>query len=177
MAGGSLGGETDIFGARIRSTQYWHLVGDMIFNVRGQLESIEAFGDSKDTSGNYGDGVPLFDRLFLGGSYTLRGFEYRDVGPQDSNEPVGGSSSAYATTELTFPIWSKIRGAVFYDWGFVNVDSWDFNPSVYNDDWGIGLRFNIPGFPLQFDYAWPITYDEAFQKGKGRFNFQIGHSF
>jgi outer membrane protein insertion porin family len=179
MAGGPLGGETDIFGVRVRATQYWALVWNMIFNLRGQIESVEAYGDSKASAGTYGAGVPIFDRLFLGGSYTLRGYEYRDVGPTDpaTGDPVGGNSSAYWTAELTYPIWNKIRGAVFYDWGFVNVDSWDFNTSNYTDDWGIGLRLDLPGFPLNLDYAWPIHYDPQFLEGNGRFNFLIGHTF
>ncbi|MBN2161928.1 MAG: outer membrane protein assembly factor BamA [Pontiellaceae bacterium] len=177
-AGGAFGAQTDIYGVRIRSAQYWPLINDMVFNLRGQVESVEPFGNSSDSSA-YGDGVPLFDRLFLGGSYTLRGFEYRDVGPQDSStgDAIGGNSSAFATAELTYPLWDKIRGAAFYDWGFVNVDSWDFDPSSYNDNWGIGLRFNLPGFPLHLDYAWPITYDETYQDKTGRFNFLIGHTF
>ncbi|VGO20336.1 outer membrane protein assembly factor BamA [Pontiella sulfatireligans] len=176
-SGGSLGGETDIFGGRIKSTQYWPLIGGMVLNLRGQIESVEAYGDSNGST-SYGDGVPIFDRLFLGGSYTLRGFEYRDVGPKDPDdgEPVGGNSSLYGTLELTYPIWNKIRGATFYDWGVVNADSWDFDPSNYYDNWGIGLRFDLPGFPLHLDYAWPMTYDDE-QDGKGRFNFLIGHSF
>ena len=179
VAGGALGGETDIFGARIRSTQHFALIWDMVLNLRGQVESLQSFGDSKADAGTYGDGVPIFDRLFLGGSYTLRGFEYRDVGPTDpvSEDPVGGNSSAFWTSELTYPIWNKIRGAVFYDWGFVNVDSWDFDAKNYHDDWGIGLRLDLPGFPLHLDYAWPITYDERYLDGKGRFNFLIGHTF
>ncbi|NNJ71303.1 MAG: outer membrane protein assembly factor BamA [Kiritimatiellales bacterium] len=181
VAGGPMGGETDIFGARARTTQYWDLPGGLIFNLRGQLEAVEAYGDSKDAAqanpASIGDGVPIFDRLFVGGSYTLRGFEYRDVGPKDlTGTAIGGNSSAYASAELTFPLWSQIRGAAFYDWGFVNENSWDFNPSAFSDNWGIGLRLNIPGFPLSLDYAWPLNYDE-FQDGKGRFNFLIGHSF
>ena len=127
----------------------------------------------------YGEGVPIFDRLFLGGSYNLRGYEFRDVGPTDpaTGDPVGGNTSAFATAELTYPIWNKIRGAVFYDWGFVNVDSWDFDPNQYHDNWGIGLRLDLPGFPLHLDYAWPMTYDDAFLDGAGRFNFLIGHTF
>lgn len=178
-AGGALGGQTDIYGMRVRSAQYWPLIGNMVFNLRGEVESVEAYGDSKERGSIYGDGVPLFDRLFLGGSYTLRGYEYRDVGPVDpvTADPVGGNSSAFATAELTYPIWQQIRGALFYDWGFVNVDSWDFDPSLFNDNWGIGLRFDLPGFPLHLDYAWPLTFDERYQSGKGRFNFLIGHTF
>lgn len=176
-SGGALGGQTDIYGMRVRSSQYWPLVGGMVFNLRGEIESVEAFGDSKDADTLYGDGVPLFDRLFLGGSYTLRGYEYRDVGPQRDGDPIGGNSSAFATAELTYPIWQKIRGALFYDCGFVNEDSWDFDPADYNDNWGVGLRFDLPGFPLHLDYAWPITYDDEWLDGKGRFNFLIGHTF
>lgn len=177
MAGGPLGYQTDIYGIRARSFQYWPLVGHMVFNVRGQVESVEAFGDSKRSDSVYGNGVPLYDRLFIGPPYTLRGFKYRDVGPHDGRDAIGGNSSAYATAELTFPLWSKIRGATFYDWGFVNVGSWDFDPSDYNDNVGIGLRVDVPGLPLQLDYAWPITYDETYQSGKGRINFYIGHLF
>jgi len=183
VAGGPLGAETDIYGVKIKSTQHYPLVGGMILNLRAQLESVEAFGDSKANADTYGEGVPIFDRLFLGGSYTLRGYEYRDVGPRPygpvvpGQDAVGGNSSGYATAELTYPIWNKIRGAVFYDWGFVNRDSWDFDPSFYHDNWGIGLRLDLPGFPLHLDYAWPMTYDEEYLDGKGRFNFLIGHTF
>ncbi len=170
FSGGPLGAETDIYGAKVRSGQYWPLIGNMVFNVRGEIESVDSFGDSEF--------VPIFDRLFTGGSYTLRGFEFRDVGPKDATgEPIGGNSSAYATAELTYPIWTKIRGAVFYDWGFVNIDPLDFNTSSYNDNWGIGIRLDLPGFPLHLDYAWPITYDEVWNDGKGRFNFLIGNTF
>ena len=170
FAGGSLGGETDIYGAKVRSGQYWPLLWGTVLNLRGEIETVDYYGDT--------DHVPLFDRLFLGGSYTLRGYEYRDVGPKDGNgEPVGGDSSAYATLEYTVPIWDKVRGAVFYDWGVVNLDALDFDTSGYNDNWGIGIRLDLPGFPLHLDYAWPITYDEQWQDGKGRFNFLIGHTF
>jgi outer membrane protein insertion porin family len=170
FAGGPLGAETDIFGAKVRSGQYWPLFGGTVLNLRGQIESVDKYGNSEF--------VPIFDRLFLGGPNTLRGFEYRDVGPKDRNgEPVGGNSSVYATLEYTWPIWNKVRGAAFYDWGVVNLDSLDFDLSSFNDDWGIGIRLDLPGFPLHLDYAWPITYDEKWHDGHGRFNFQIGHSF
>ena len=170
FAGGPLGAETDIYGAKVRTGQYWALIGDSVLNFRGQIESVDYFGDTTH--------VPLFDRLFLGGSYTLRGYEFRDVGPKDVNgEPIGGNSSAYFTVEYTVPIWGKVRGATFYDWGVVNLDSLDFDTATYNDNWGVGLRLDLPGFPLNLDYAWPITYDEQWHDGKGRFNFLIGNSF
>jgi outer membrane protein insertion porin family len=71
--------------------------------------------------------VPIFDRLYLGGSNNLRGFRFRDVSPKDTNgQPIGGQSMARGTVELTFPIIEKARGAIFYDAGLVNPDAWDF---------------------------------------------------
>jgi len=171
VAGGVLGGETDLYGIRLRSAQYFPLIGGTVLNIRGQIESVEYYGDS--------DFVPIFDRLFLGGGRSLRGFDYRDVGPKDGNfEPIGGKSSAFLTVEYTLPIWSKVRFAAFYDVGFVNEESFDFDGSHYNDDAGIGLRIDMPGFPLQIDYAWPITYyDDEGQSEDGRFNFNMGYSF
>ncbi|MCF7848583.1 MAG: outer membrane protein assembly factor BamA [Kiritimatiellales bacterium] len=176
LAGGPLWGETDIYGARLKSTQFWNPVWDHVFNIRGRLETVNNYGDS--------DFVPIFDRLFLGGSYTLRGFEFRDVGPKDATgEPIGGQTSGYVTFEYTVPVWTKIRAAAFYDAGFVNSDFMDFDPSGttsgdpgYNTDWGIGIRLDLPGFPLHLDYAWPIRADEENDTG-GRFNFIIGHVF
>jgi outer membrane protein insertion porin family len=75
--------------------------------------------------------VPIFDRLYLGGANNLRGFQFRGVGPLDSNnQPIGGQSMVRATAELTFPIIEKARGAVFYDCGFVNPDAWNFTPGT-----------------------------------------------
>ncbi len=71
--------------------------------------------------------VPIFDRLYLGGSNNLRGFRFRDLSPKDFNgQPIGGQSMARGTVELTFPIIEKARGAIFYDAGLVNVAPWDF---------------------------------------------------
>src|SRR6202007_1354490 len=74
-------------------------------------------------------GVPIYDRLYLGGSNNLRGFAFRDVSPKDNGRnSIGGQSLVRWTTELTFPIVLKTRGAFFYDGGFVNQDEWDFAP-------------------------------------------------
>lgn len=75
--------------------------------------------------------VPIYDRLYLGGSNNLRGFRFRDISPKDAfNQPIGGQSMVRATVEASFPIIEKARGAVFYDCGFVNPDAWDFAPQT-----------------------------------------------
>ena len=178
--GGILGGETDIYGLRVKTTQFFPLVWDMTFVTRMQFSAVDTYGDSNS--------VAIFDKLFLGGTYSLRGYDYRDIGPREidplsnavtSNESIGGLTSAFLSTELTFPMWNKVRGAIFYDWGLVNEESWDFDTSLYNDNFGIGLRIELPGFPLQLDYGWPIHYNEIErgESGKPKFNFLMGYVY
>jgi outer membrane protein insertion porin family len=81
--------------------------------------------------------VPFFDRYFLGGPNSLRGFEYREVGPFQQGEPIGGKSYAFASLEYSIKVADPLRLALFYDWGFVNSDQFDFSPAGYNDNWGL----------------------------------------
>jgi outer membrane protein insertion porin family len=129
------------------------------------------------TTWGSGDSVPIYDRLYLGGSNNLRGFRFRDVGPKDVNgEPIGGSTLARFTVEYTFPIVEKVRGAIFYDGGFVNAGEYDFSTGGYNSDVGIGLRLDLPIGPVRIDYGIPIKADE-FNDSSGKFNFNIGYQF
>jgi len=120
--------------------------------------------------------VPLFDRYFLGGVNSLRGFKYRSVGPHDpeTREPIGGNTFYYATAEYTIPIIERLRFALFYDIGNVYSDAYDFDFGNYSDNWGVGIRLNIPRLgPLRLDYGIPITHDE-FNSSSGKFQFSVG---
>src|SRR6266496_4723273 len=110
IAGGFLGGDTQFYGIDLEGSQYFHLPWDTILLINGEVATVNTWGS--------GDMVPMFERLYLGGSNNLRGFPYREVGPQENGEPIGGQSMARMTIEYTFPIVEKARGAVFYDTGF-----------------------------------------------------------
>jgi len=168
IAGGFLGGDTQVYGLDLEAAQYFHLPWDTILVVNGEVAVASQWGD--------GSNVPIFERLYLGGSNNLRGFPYREVGPQDENgEPVGGKSMWRTTIEWTFPIIEKARGAVFYDTGFVNSDQWSFGFNHIASDIGIGLRLDLPIGPLRLDYGYPIQRDGY--NGGGHFNFNVGYQF
>ena len=169
-----LGGDVETYKFEALGAKHWSLPLDLIFNLSGSFATVDSYSG--------GDGVPIFDRVFLGGQRDLRGFEFRDlgqrdnVGPDATQEALGGQTAAYLTTEVSFPILEKVRGAVFFDVGYVNEDAWDFDPEDVYADWGIGLRLDLPGVgPLALDYALPIIVpdsdDEADQGGQ--FNFYI----
>ncbi len=122
--------------------------------------------------------TPFFERYYLGGPNTLRGFDFREVGPKDAlkHEPVGGLSYLMGSVEYSYRVAEPLQLAVFYDVGVVNAGQSSFSTSAYNDNWGVGVRVLILGAPLRLDYGIPITTDAFNDKG-GRFNFSFGTRF
>jgi outer membrane protein insertion porin family len=168
IAGGFLGGNTQVYGLDFEGSQYFHLPWDTILLINGEVATASQWGNGND--------VPIFERLYLGGSNNLRGFPFREVGPQDENgEPIGGKTMWRTTIEWTFPIIEKARGAVFYDTGFVNSGEWSFGFNHIASDIGIGLRLDLPIGPLRLDYGYPLQRDGY--HGGGRFNFNVGYQF
>lgn len=173
--GGFLGGDVDTFTVSGAGTKHWNLIWDTILTARGSFAVVDTHGDS--------DRIPIFERQFLGGARDLRGFEFRDIGPRDSEgadatqEALGGATSVFGSLELTFPIVDRVRGAVFYDMGFVNEDPWDFSTGTLASDVGAGLRLDLPLGPLAVDYAIPLSIPDEQADNGGQFNFYLNYQF
>lgn len=173
LAGGPFGGEADFYKMELRGSQYlpgfW---AGQTWEILGRVGAAQAFN---------GDRVTLFNRYFLGGPRTLRGYRFADVSPRDSlNEPFGGNTYWLGSVEYTIPLIERLRFAMFYDIGNVYSSSLSFNPNasrgerLYQDNVGFGFRLNIPNLgPLRLDYGIPITSDKN-QNKSGRFNFDVG---
>ena len=186
VAGGFLGGDTQTYGWDIEGSQFFHLPKDLIFFINGEVAVVDVWGSQPEmTLIPAGNGqpavivptVPIYDRLYLGGSNNLRGFAFRDVGPRDkSGEPLGGQSMARLTAELTVPVIKNVRAAVFYDTGILNVSPYDFNTNDhFASDAGVGLRLDLPIGPLRIDYGIPIMKDG--RGSTGHINFNVGYQF
>jgi outer membrane protein insertion porin family len=167
ITGGFLGGDVQIYGWDIEGSQYFPLKWDTVLLFNGEIATVDTWGN--------GPYVPIYERLYLGGANNLRGFPFREVGPQQNGEPIGGESMARLTVEWTFPIIEKARGALFYDSGFVNADPWKFDFSHLASDIGAGIRINLPIGPMRLDYGYPLLRDGY--HGGGHFNFSVGYQF
>ncbi len=123
--------------------------------------------------------VPIYDRYFLGGGDSVRGFPYRSIGPVDRDEKnYGGQFMYLLTAELSHPIYSIVRGAFFVDVG--DVTRSNFGPiNKPNIGIGYGLRIKIPrvDVPLRLDLAYPVLCNQEDVKRKLRFHFNFGFSF
>jgi outer membrane protein insertion porin family len=126
--------------------------------------------------------VPFYDRYYLGGAYDLRGFQYRNISPResDSPEPIGGDSYWFGSLEYSIPIIEKesgpsLRFALFMDAGEVGAQPYSFSGN-FDDDWGFGFRLFIPHLgPLRLDYGIPITHDDN-NGSSGQFQFTVGYT-
>ena len=172
FAGGPLWGQTNIYKFQADAQKYILLPYDMILTIAGATGVADYFGDSQE--------VPLFDRFFLGGSRSIRGFGNRDIGPHDiNNEPLGGNTMAYTNLELTFPIMDRVRGAVWNDMGFLDARSFHYTDAINEGDAavGVGLRLNLPIGPLRLDYGVPYKDEGWNHNNTGKFSFDVGYQF
>ena len=175
LAGGPLGGDRDFY--KIELGTHWYFPGFFegnVFEVIGRAGAVEKYDNSRRVS--------YFDRFFLGGIDTLRGYRYRAVGPRDalsSNEPLGGNTYWFGSLEYSVPVIDFLRLAAFYDIGMVYPDSFSLSHSGtrgYNDNYGLGIRLNIPRLgPLRLDYGIPIHSDPQ-NRSHGKFQFSVGYT-
>ena len=174
LSGEFSAGDTSFY--KVELTSSWFFPGLLKGHV---LELAGRYGIADGVSG--GD-VPFYDRYYLGGLYSMRGFKYRYVAPREGgfDEPVGGDSYWFGTAEYSVPIFEKdggigLRFALFYDIGAVDVSPYSFS-SLYSDNWGVGMRLNIPHLgPLRLDYGIPITHD-SYNSSSGQFQFGVGYT-
>jgi outer membrane protein insertion porin family len=128
---------------------------------------------------NYRDEMPVYERYFLGGSDSLRGFEYRSVGHDVNGKNVGGQTMMVLTTEVSHPIWGPLRGAIFADAGNAWRRSYNLDLSEFNIGIGYGLRLKLPMIqaPLKLDFAFPILRSDSDMSRKLRIHFNVGFTF
>lgn len=194
VAGGPVGGDVSVYKLNVKSSLYFPFFDKQVLQLLGAAGVVDAFGSSRDAGTNVVetiigknggiqsvnrpvDPVPIFDRFFLGGANTLRGFGYRKVSPRDSNgEPVGGNTSVNGTAEYSYPIIERVRGAFFFDIGDVYQGAYDITFRDLKSDAGIGIRLNLPIGPLRLDYGYPIMTDSASGRN-GKIQFSVGYQF
>jgi len=175
FAGGIWGGDVDYGRLELQGAKFLKTFEPMeqVLSISGRIGTLGKFDGEKAD-------VPFFEKFFLGGPYNLRGWDYRDVGPNFDGEPMGGNSFSYASLEYTFKIADPLRFALFYDGGFLRNDDFKFLPKSnhegWHDNWGLGIRIMVMGMPLRLDLGVPMS-DPSNSGGSTQFHFSGGTRF
>ena len=110
--------------------------------------------------------LPLFERYFAGGINSVRGFEYRTLGPRecpedtpdcDDPEVIGGNKHLILKTELHFPILDQwgFRGSVFLDQGQAFGPSQNIRLEDLKRSLGLAMQWQSPIGPVKLSWAFP----------------------
>lgn len=131
--------------------------------------------------------VRLFNRYYLGGPNSLRGFGLRTVGPTldiptsakgaDTLYPYGGNKALQFNWELEIPIYADagFYGVAFIDSGNAFSENQDYSLTDLRHNYGFGIRWQSPIGPLRFEWGFPINKQSG--DDGAVFNFMIGPNF
>ena len=156
---------------------YFPLIWNFVLRLNGEVGYVQAVDAHKP--------VPLFERYFVGGPTTVRGFDRFSLGPSrdvaaDPDDPgsvlddfqIGGNKRLILTAEIEFPILTAvgIKGVVFADAGnafdtgqpiSLKLDLFSDDALEYRDvlrtSVGFGFRWFSPIGPLRFEWGIPLA--------------------
>jgi outer membrane protein insertion porin family len=138
-----------------------------------------------------GQQIPIDEKFYLGGIYSLRGYKSRTVSPTFSqrvgdvvgNQSIqeiftGGDKEVTGNVELTFPLLADVglKGVVFFDYG----NSFNDYSAVFDTmlmSYGLGIRWASPLGPLRLEYGIPVNPRTNIDSTSGRLEFSIGTMF
>ncbi|MBW1615182.1 MAG: outer membrane protein assembly factor BamA [Deltaproteobacteria bacterium] len=167
-------GADDIAFTKVRGETSWYY--PLFFKITGVIHG--KFGYVTENS----DGLlPTYERFYLGGINSLRGFYWEDLSPSYTENGVkvykGGNKFVQLNLEAVFPIFEKagMSGVVFFDTGNVYDDNEDIELSSLRESIGGGIRWISPLGPIRVEYGHILDKEEG--EGGGRWEFTIGSAF
>jgi outer membrane protein insertion porin family len=139
-----------------------------VFSAKGTLGFVEPYGGAQ---------VPLDERFFVGGDFTIRGYDYGMAGTLDvNNQPIGSTKQLFFNFEVSYPLHRVFYVALFFDTGLGAEDWRDFDPRNWRGGYGVGIRFVTPIAPIRIDWAFK-TRKVPGDRSPSRIHFILGGFF
>ncbi|HEY6361714.1 MAG TPA: BamA/TamA family outer membrane protein [Vicinamibacterales bacterium] len=173
-----LGGNTQFYKPRLEGIWYRRHLARTSFGVRAQTEYIAPVGTTEI--------LPIFEKLFMGGEYSVRGFDIRSIGPSDPETGlvIGGNKSLLFNGEYLISIANPVRLILFYDAGQVVDEGQQFAMKNFKTSTGVEVRFFMPVLNVPFRLIFAHNpqregvLDNNFQPAKEFvFRFAVGSTF
>lgn len=144
-----------------------------------------AFSGRGGVAWNFGESieVPIFERYFVGGRSTVRGYDQEKLGipgktikfDGKSWNPTGGNMMIVLNGEIRFPLFKGLGMVVFVDGGNVWRKMEEFDPSEIKATAGTGIRYNTPVGPLRLDMGCKLMREQ--KEDNCMYHFTLGHAF
>ncbi|MBF0135001.1 MAG: outer membrane protein assembly factor BamA [Magnetococcus sp. DMHC-1] len=170
-----LGGDVYFLRLLTDNNMYHALIGknDLVGHIRGRSGFVKGLDED----------VPIFERYFLGGPNSVRGFKPGGLGPRSTDqEALGGTYFGQINTELIFPFLGLgdkgVRGVTFVDAGLLgDLESLGSGSNAVESgtprvSTGFGILWSSPFGPLRFEFGFPVK-KEGFDRTR-TFDFSIG---
>jgi outer membrane protein insertion porin family len=171
LAGGPLAGDKDFWKIRGLAATYFKIFETQVLELKVRGGVADGFEDT--------DRVPIYERFFVGGANSVRGYRERRIGPRDAgtDDPIGGEIFWVANAEYTFPIYPNIlKGAFFYDVGAAYLEDGLVGDGDIASGAGFGMRIKTPIGPVKLDMGYPLD-DLSGEDKELRFHFNISQGF
>jgi len=173
-AGGPLGGEIDILKPQLEFTHYRPLFGRgakaHVVGLHAQYSFIHAFHDSQ---------VPYWEKSFLGGERSIRGYEVYSIGPKDtSGYNLGGEKTLVLNAEYIIPVGGPLYVIFFYDRGNTVVAGNTLKWSDMYSSAGVEARLFIPALRVPFRLIFAYNNRKIYADDSDfTFRFAVGTTF
>ncbi len=173
-AGTILGGNNDFIKVLTNGSIFFPLFWEFVLAFNVDLGFVKEIDNSIN--------VPIYERFFIGGADSVRGYDYRgDIGPDE-----GGNYRMVYNIEYKFPIVREkkqtiLQGVFFFDLGGAWSKKRDVKFKIGEDEdkmkrgFGFGIRFTTPVFPIRLDWGYGLDKEEG--EKPSQFYFTIGQLF
>ncbi|MDD5558488.1 outer membrane protein assembly factor BamA [Candidatus Methylomirabilis sp.] len=177
IAGTFLGGENKFNRFNLDLGYYHPMVWKLVGHIRGNLIVAEPYG---------GKSLPVQERIYLGGTTTVRGFQTFRLSPKETvinpvtgtttEERTGGNKALYFNNEVMFPIYEPLglKGLLFFDAGNVWKEgeslSLDLRPTA-----GGGVRVATPFGLVRVE--WGLNLDKKPGESSSAVHLTVGSTF
>jgi outer membrane protein insertion porin family len=179
LTGGPLGGDLDYVKPNLEAVFYIPHTRRTALGLRADVGFILPYGTTNDVDPTTGrNGLPLYQRFFLGGETQIRGVNIRSVGPVDElNRALGGNKYMLFNGEYYFDIGGPLRLVLFFDAGQAFLENQGFDFKQLRTSTGAELRFIMPVLNVPFRLIYAVNPNRDPFQPRSAFKFAVGTTF
>jgi outer membrane protein insertion porin family len=170
-SGGFLGGDIDMHKIKLQFVKFiplWkrkHTIG-----IQAVYQGLKSFGE-KD--------IPIYEKFFLGGEQSIRGYDIYRIGPRtESGSVIGGTKAFFLNVEYQVPITPQFSAALYCDMGNAYDKGTPISFKNFYSSTGLELKIYIPMLNVPFRLIFAYNSRLLFKTDSHFvFRFAVGPSF